>query len=931
VQTNPPMRKIIVISGIVLLLIAAAFVGYKYYAKMNAKPVIQTFSTKQNPAYKAVPEKSPLIIEIKNTNGLYDALESNNLIIKQFRKVPAIDSLFNGLNGFYDFATGHSGIHDLLKNKSIIISMNLTGKNQLTPLYLAQMNNQEESSTATENITSSLGGEFTVTRKSYDNATIYNARSEKFNLFYACVNDILMVSEDFILIEQSIRQTNSQNLLDNTEFTELYKTIEENAFANIFINHLTINQLLAKYVAPDLRKTVGQMSTYSNWSGIDLWLKDSEIEMNGFSITKDSSDLYLNLFKHQEAQKMDIEKVIPVNATYFVALNLKNTTNYLDQYEVYIKANSNFYPRETALMEFQKKTKTNPVQLFKDIAGTQFAGVYTNINKSIPSQNRYFVAEIVNESEAKKKIVKAVDDYSLGLREKPKDMYTEYAVNSKNKIDIYRLPFSNMAESLLGRSFAGINGQYITIYKKHLIWGDNLPGMKNYLENLVAEKTLANDSVYKQSLKGGQSKAKFYMYAKIPKVYRLKDVLFKQQLSSKLSANEEVIRKFSVFSWQYSLSGDKIKNSLHLKYDPNQKEEPEAIWQLKLDAPLAQAPKMVINHKDTANHEVIVCDKLNNIYLINKEGNILWKMTTPDPVMSEYYQNRIYQNKKYQYLFNTKTQLYVIDRMGNRVGKFPIIFKAMASNGVLVTQYMPSREFRYFVAGEDKKVYIYDRDGRLMPPWKFEGTQGLVTKPIQHFDINGKDYIVITDPQNTYMLDRQGKARDFQAESFNRSGNPAYFVDEGNPRLISTDQAGRIHIQDFTGLAETKEVGKFNASHRFAVADMNGDGNSEYLYAEGKKLSVYGKDYKLLFDHAFPETISETPFVSHPAGGVSRIGIVTRADNKIYLLNEKGAIIWGFPLTGNTPFIFGKFNESSSYFNLLVGSEDGTLINYKVD
>lgn len=118
------MRKIIVISGIVVLLAAAAFVGYYYYAKMNAKPVIQTFSTKQNPAYKAVPEKSPLIIEIKNTKGLYDALESNNQIIKQFRKVAAIDSLFNSINGFYDFAVGHSGINDLLQNKSIIISIN---------------------------------------------------------------------------------------------------------------------------------------------------------------------------------------------------------------------------------------------------------------------------------------------------------------------------------------------------------------------------------------------------------------------------------------------------------------------------------------------------------------------------------------------------------------------------------------------------------------------------------------------------------------------------------------------------------------------------------------------------------------------------------------------------------------------------------------
>ncbi|MGE5449467.1 MAG: hypothetical protein ACM3PR_13980 [Bacteroidales bacterium] len=925
------MRKIIVISGIVLLVAAAAFLGYKYYGKMNAKPVIQTFSTKQNPAYKAVPSKCPLIIEIKDTKGFVEALEGKHPIIQQLRGIPAVDSLFMKVNTFSEFAESHSGIGNLLQGKSVIISVNPTGKNQLSSLFLVQMNDQNESASAPETVSSDLGAGYEVTRKSYESTTIYNARSAQANIYYACANDVFMVSEDFILIEQAIRQTNSQNLLNNKEFTELYKTIEENAFAHVFINHMTIQQLLAKVVASDLRKTVTQLNAYSNWSEMDLWLKSSELQMNGFSITKDSSDLYLNLFRHQEAQKLTIDKAIPVSASYFVAMNLKNTSVYLDQYETYIKANGNFYPREMSLMEFQKKTKTNPVQLFKDIAGTQFAGVYTNINKSIPGQNRYFVAEILNESDARMKIAKAVSEYNLNAREKTEDLHTQYIINSKNKFDIYKLPFSNMAESLFGRAFSGINGEYFVLYRKYLIWGDNLPGLKSYLGTLVAEKTLANDSIYKETIKAGQAKPNFFMYAKVPKVLRLKEVLLKPQLSAYLSSHEEAISKLSTLSWQYSISGEKVDNRLSLRYDPNMKEEPQAIWQLKLDAPLAQIPKMVLNHKDTANREVIVCDKLNNIYLINKEGNILWKMTTPDPIISDVYQIDIYQNKKYQYLFNTKTQLYVIDRMGNRVGKFPIIFKAMASNGVAVTQYMPSREFRYFVAGEDKQIYIYDRDGRLMPKWKFEGTQSIVTKPVQHFDIAGKDYIVISDKQNYYILDRQGKSRGIEGEAFNHSGNPFYFIDEGNPRLIATDQEGKIHIQDFTGQSETKEIGKFSPAHRFIVKDINGDGSSEYLFADGKKLTVFGKDNMILFERSFPEVISETPIVSNPAPGMVRIGIVTKADNKIYVLDPKGAITWGFPLAGNTPFVLGKFNDASSYLNLLVGSEDGSLINYKIE
>ena len=182
----------------------------------------------------------------------------------------------------------------------------------------------------------------------------------------------------------------------------------------------------------------------------------------------------------------------------------------------------------------------------------------------------------------------------------------------------------------------------MTIYDKYLIWGDNLPGLKNYLQNLASAKTLANDSVYKVSVKSGQPNANFYLYAKVPKVFSLKDVLLKPELSVRVSASEDVFRKFSTFRWQFTISDQMVKNQITLRYDPNLKEEPQAIWQLKLDAPLVGRPRLVLNHKDLANREIIVSDKENNVYLISKEGVILWKMNLPGELMSEIHQIDLY-------------------------------------------------------------------------------------------------------------------------------------------------------------------------------------------------------------------------------------------------------------------------------------------------
>ena len=922
------MRKAILISGVVILLSAAAFLGIKYYPFHKEKPVVQTFSTKQNPAFKAVPQKSPLVIEVKNQEGFYNALKGENPAFAELKGIREFENILSDITKFKNFVSSRSGIGNLLRGKSIIVSVNPTGKNQFTNLFLIALNDKSESGSAPEIVSRELGSAYTITRKTYENTTIYGAKSADLSFFFACNDDVFMVSEDFILIETAIRHSISENLLTNQEFTEVYKTIEESSLANIFINHLTIHQLLSRLVSPEIKKNISQIASFSNWSELDLSANSSILELNGYSVTRDSSDNYLNIFRNQEAPKSTIEKAIPVNASYFVALNLKNTSTFLDHYETYIKANGSFYPREMSLIDFQKKTNTNPVKLIKELGGTQFAGVYTTINKSNPTQNRFFVTELVNTSDGKEKLLKAVAEYNKAASAQAS---TVFIADSKNKFDIYRLPISNMAESLFGRIFSGIDGQYFVLYKKYLIWGDNLPGLKNYLKSLATEKTLANDSIYKAYSATGQPNPNLSIYGKVPKIFRLKDAMLKPEVSSMLSENEDIIRKFSTFSWQFSVSDHMIKNQIRIKYDPNIKEEPQAVWQLKLEAPLAQKPKMVLNHKDLPNREVIVCDKANNVYLINKDGLILWTMNIPGEIISEIHQIDLFQNNKFQYVFNSKTQIYVIDRMGNKVGKFPVTLKSMASNGVSVVDYGKNKEFRFFVAGADQKIYAFDRWGKLVSNWNFTASVGPITEPGERYEVADKDYLVFSDKQNTYFLDRQGKSRDFNPTPFERSGNPVYFLNKGNPSLISTDPSGKIHILDFTGQAEVKEVGKFGAGHRFLAADLDGNGSTEYLFTEGKKLTAFASDGKKLFERSFPENISETPLVCSFGAGMNKIGVVTGGENKVYLLNKDGSVVQGFPMEGNSSFTLSKFNDATGWYNLIVGSEGNTLVNYRIE
>ena len=67
---------------------------------------------------------------------------------------------------------------------------------------------------------------------------------------------------------------------------------------------------------------------------------------------------------------------------------------------------------------------------------------------------------------------------------------------------------------------------------------------------------------------------------------------------------------------------------------------------------------------------------------------------------------------------------------------------------------------------------------------------------IQHFRINDRDYIVVTDQNRTYFLDRKGRERIKVKERVVSSPQNPLTLDmnirEEKPRWISTDTSGNV-------------------------------------------------------------------------------------------------------------------------------------------
>jgi hypothetical protein len=360
-------------------------------------------------------------------------------------------------------------------------------------------------------------------------------------------------------------------------------------------------------------------------------------------------------------------------------------------------------------------------------------------------------------------------------------------------------------------------------------------------------------------------------------------------------------------------------------------EHAQTTWQSQIGSEIATKPLLVINHNDRSNREIIFQDVQHNLHLVSGSGSVRWSVPLSGKIMSEIKQVDYYKNGRLQYLFNTIEKLYLIDRNGNNVAHFPVTLKSPATNGVNVFDYDNNRSYRYFVAGEDRKVYAYDNEGKIISGWNFGQTESEVTTPVQHFRIDGKDYIVFKDKSKVYIQDRQGETRVPVSAEFNNSKNPLVLNLNGTPKIVATDTGGKVYYLYFDGKAEEKKTARFSENHFFTVDDLNGNDIPDFVFADGNEVTVLDETGKKLFSQKLDGPIGHLPNIYTFSAGLKKVGVTDATSNRIYLFNPDGKLHQGFPLHGNSEFTIGKLSESNTGLNLIVGSEGGKLYNYTLN
>ena len=351
-----------------------------------------------------------------------------------------------------------------------------------------------------------------------------------------------------------------------------------------------------------------------------------------------------------------------------------------------------------------------------------------------------------------------------------------------------------------------------------------------------------------------------------------------------LDSTDAVLDLYKIFQLKEGNNLASINGIISNYKDDSKNSEIELKFETSISNEIILGPLIVKNHTNNKN-EVFIQDSENIIYLINDNGQIEWTKKINDRVIDEIKQIDSYKNGRLQYVFATQNSLYMIDRKGRDVGKFPLKFKDRITKPVSVFDYDNNKNYRLLITQNDE-LFMFDSKGNRVRGFDYNKKNKIITKP-EHFRISNKDIIVFKTSDDLKILNRRGKVRIKINGDYNYSKDEIFQYQNS---LLTTTVNNKIVKIDMNG--NSKEVSSMSFNGKY-VSDK------KTIYTLQKNiLSNSKKNIEIQFGKY--ENFSAISDKKN-----TLINIYDSQNNKLYLFDDEINTVKGFPILAdaNASFI----------------------------
>ncbi len=781
--------------------------------------------------YSFVASDAAILLHIKETDNILSELFANKLFAE-----PAIKSLLGQIPDY--FISGIDSLKTLNPNlyNEIIASQCLISIHQrqekLNYLFQFRFSNKidfESIKQALEIILKPKKTESLVFLESNIITSEPNNSEEKIS--WTLFKGSLLICKNKQIIEQSITNFSSERSIDkDEEFKKIRRTagIQNN---NLFIDYRKLSQYDHNaFVERTL--PLGVFSHIANWGAYDIISLDNQIMLNGYLSKSISGNCFLSSLHNQTSFDEGIFNIIPEKTILLNVVGIENMSSMNDKLKSYFSGNDYFleYLKNVSIHDDKYSIKSHEIQNYID--GFLALGLISNND----NENFWFsIIKIKNSDDFVDSIIS--ERTNLQITQENID-YTDNYLDSA--MSIYRLSEDNILFQVITGGLISMSFEYVAINDSLLIATNDSIGLVDILNSIKQQKSIKTQPNFSSSLNSFHKNSNYFFYSAFP------DGFDKETISDKafdfLNSNKDGLSAYGNVGIEILQHRDGLFYNIISITGKNEYKKPKSgYWELKLDTIIHKGPYLVNNHID-GSKEIILQDKHNNLYLINDQGDILWKQKISGPIMSDIIQVDIYKNNRYQYIFNTRNFIHLLDRNGQYVNGYPIRLKNTASTGLAVFDYDNNKNYRIIIPAENKRIYNFNITGRAIDGWKEIKTNDTVVTSLQHLKIEGKDYIFVKDKSgNIYATDRRGVSRiNIPKNTVTSSKSNIYLgYDNEAPFFITSGIYGEIIKIFLNDKTEVSSFIKLSDSHCFAYSNFRNHDEKDIILLDNGNLYVY--------------------------------------------------------------------------------------------
>lgn len=880
------MRKIIIFTSILFLAVIAAAVLYFRSLHHNNRS--------QNRTIMHIPADAAFLVSFQNDPSFYNIFNDFEI----FKAVIGTEAQHE-LTFLHKEVLKPSDLAELNAKQTIFFSFhpNKEKIDYLITLPFGVKINEKEAYAKLRNAIENIG-QVTPDSTAED---LYKITLEELDrpFFVTFMSGAALLSFNKHLIAKAL--DNDEPHLSSNFIQELNENNHKNNNA-IFNLHLNHDQLF-KFVTDLTRVKPGNnlqlLEGLDGMSSLNMNFKSDALMFNGLSKIDANNQSYLALYTHQKASDEEVKQLFTANTAAYSAFAFsdyrafhKQLSQLLDKRKQLSRIND-----QLSLIKSSKKIDVNEDLLAE--WGNEFASVELNTRENLG-------------------IIKLKDSSNfVEMIEK---------ISSSTAENIRRFDNSNLLYYSFGDPMLPFQRPYFTIINNYMICANTISTLQHFRRQHEDRQLLINTLPYLAFNKLRSNKSNISFFINNENAARnLRSTLRAPFEKAYSDTSTFDYKNFYAISYQLSGYDGNFHSNFVAKYTLPSTTETQPIWEFVLNQEINYPPQ-VFTYNDSANF-IITQDRSNVLYALSSDGKELWRTSLSGEILG-----RIQQLHDKSIIFNTKNRLYRFNINGNSLPGYPVAIPHEASYGATIFNPQQS-DFKVFIPGY-QRIFAYDENGKALSEWQNTTVQGNIVHDLKTALLNDYNYVIaLTDIGNIYYFNHNSSLVAL-TESKNTFRNTfGIEITPGIPedsRVITTDTSGTLLSFYFNDKLTKTNLGNWSENHHFETKNILGDSVPELIFVDKKQLYVYNsKDSTLRYDHSFDTEINTRPLYFPTTNNRLVLGISSMA-KLLYVFDEDGSIVNGFPVEGLPDFYYGKLKHDGHRY-ILLSKGDKKLAAYIID